>query len=195
MRNELDGLALFREAADRLQIHLSVLVAETTLWASPDTYQYLRDQNGTGAYFPSTRRAKAGSGERPSQLLNGERLDSNNYANHAAKRAVGLGRGAMGFEVCHVWPLSCYDSRYHSCVANLVLMPRPLASLSDHDSEIASALQFRSYELYLWHPEEVAVPRRPAFYPSNWRSPEPFTAEIRLAIDRRRASISAAADP
>jgi hypothetical protein len=189
MRNELDGLSLFREAAKRLQIHLSVLVAETTLWPSPETYLYLRNQNGTGAYFPGTRRARTGSGEHPSQLLNGERLDSNNYANHAAKRAVGLGRGATGFEVCHVWPLSCYDARYHSCVANLVLMPRPLASLSDHDSEIPAALQFRSYELYGWCPVEAEVPCRPAFYPSNWRPPELFTDEIRLAIDRRRASL------
>ena len=187
MNNLLDGLALFREATSKLGIHLSVLVAETAIWTHPDVYQYLFAQNGTGSYFPGTRRAKAGAVERPSQQLNGERLDSNNYANHAAKRAMGLGRGAKGFEVCHIWPLSCYDARYHSCVANLVLLPRPLAGLTDHDEEIVAALQFRSYELYGWYPSDLPMPSRPSFYPTNWRPPQAFSPEIKIAIDRRRA--------
>ena len=186
---------MFRDATRKLGIHLSTLVAETGVWAHPDAFHYLLAQNGTGSYFPGTRRARAGAGERPSQQLNGERLDSNTYANHAGKRAVGLGRGAKGFEVCHVWPLSCYDSRYHSCIANLVLLPRPLAGLTDHDEEIACVLQYRSYELYGWHPAEAPRPVRPSFYPTNWRKPEGFTAEIKRAIDRRRASIDEAPEP
>ncbi len=102
VNTHLDALALLRQATEKHHMHLSVLVAETCLWAHPDVYKRLVAENGTGCYFPGTRRARAGAGERPSQVLNGERLDNNTYANHAAKRAVGFGRGAVGFEVCHV---------------------------------------------------------------------------------------------
>ena len=194
MHNHLDGTELFRTASRELGVHLSPLIAATTVWAHPAVFRYLLAENGLGVYFPSTRRAKLGVGERPGQLLGGVRLDSNNYANHAAKRAMGLGRGAVGFEACHIWPMSCYDTRHHTCVANLVLVPRPLAGLTDHDPEIAAALQFRAYELYGWHPPESPVPRKPEFYPSNWREPEPFTPAIRRAIERRRAPTGALVD-
>lgn len=190
MHSHLDALDLLRSASNKHGIHLSVLVAETGVWASPQVFEYLAAENGTGCYFPNTRRYRAGAGEKPSQVLDGVRLDNNSYANHAAKRATGLGRGAEGFEVCHVWPRSCYDARYHTCVANLVLLPRPLAGLTDHDPEITAALAFRSYELYGWWPAESPQPTRPDFYPVDWRAPEPFTEPILRALERRRADTS-----
>jgi hypothetical protein len=189
VHSHLDALELLRTSTRRHGIHLSVLVADTAIWANPEVFRQLREENGTGSYFPNTRRARAGAGEKPSQVLNGERLDSNAYANHAAKRAMGLGRGATGFEVCHVWPRSCYDARYHTCVANLVLLPRPLAGLTDHDAEIGAALRYRSFELYGWHPVDAPQPERPEFYPEVWRAPEPFRPEIAVALARRRADI------
>jgi hypothetical protein len=189
MHSDLDALSLLRQATTKHGIHLSVLVAETALWAPPEVFRRLKVENGSGCYFPNTRRAKAGAGEKPSQVLNGERLDSNAYANHAAKRAVGLGRGAIGFEVCHIWSRSCYDARYHTCVANLVLLPRQLAGLTDHDAEIGAALRFRAFELYGWYPAEEPAPAKPEFYPTEWRDPEPFTPAIALALARRRAEI------
>ncbi|HWQ55093.1 MAG TPA: hypothetical protein VN442_15505 [Bryobacteraceae bacterium] len=47
--------------------------------------------------------------------------------------------GYKGFQncaVCHIWPNSCYDERYHTCVANLVLLPSALASLTDFDPQV-----------------------------------------------------------
>lgn len=41
MRTHLDALTLFRQAAEKYQIHISVLVAETGLWAHPDVYRQL----------------------------------------------------------------------------------------------------------------------------------------------------------
>lgn len=190
MPTPLDAAVLLREATRRHGIHLSVLVADTGLWASPDVHRYLLAENGTGAFFPNTRRYRAGIGERRAEVRDGVRLDDNSYANHALKQALGLGRGgAVGFEVCHVWPKSCYDARYHTAVANLVLLPRPLAGLSDHDEEVGAALRYRSYELYGWHPAEEPPPTRPAFYPDAWRAPEPFTPGVRRALAARRAPI------
>jgi hypothetical protein len=186
---QFDALAMLREASERHGIHLSVLVAETALWTSPELHRRLLAENGTGAVFPGVRRYRAGKGERRSEIRDGERLDDNTYANHGFKQSLGLARGdAVGFEVCHIWPQSCYDSRYHTVVANLVLLPRPLAGLTDHDPEIQGALQFRSFELYKWYPADSQRPTRPAFYPSAWRDPQPFTTAIAQWLGRRKMS-------
>jgi hypothetical protein len=182
-----DGINLFQEAAQRHSIRLSVLVAETGLWANPEAHQRLMKENGTGAFFPGRRRYRKGAGEVRGQTCGDDRLDDNTYANHAIKRAVGIRREDITeFEACHIWPQSCYDARYHTVLANLVLLPSPLAGLSDHDPEIQAALQFRSYELYGWHPKECAPPLHPDFYPVSWAEPMPFTAVVERAIRKRK---------
>jgi len=173
LSKKYDASEMLLEAAKRHQIHLSVLVAETGLWAHPDVHARLLRDTGCAAMFPKSRR-KRGRGETRGQILDdGIRLDDNTAANRAIKRALGLHRLAVvGFEACHIWPLTCYDPRFHTAIANLVLLPRALAGLSDHDLEIQASLQYRAYELYGWYPEGAAVPQRPAFYPSHWRAPE-----------------------
>jgi hypothetical protein len=185
-----DGIAMLRKAAVRHGIHLSILVAETSLWANPEVHRRLIQENGVGAYFANVRRYRAGAGERKGQVLGSERLDDNSYANHAIKQATGIGRAAIReYETCHIWPQSCYDSRCHTVIANLVLLPRPLAGLSDHDPEVQAALQFRAFELFGWHPPDQSAPTRPGFYPSTWPEPMPFTRTVARALANRRFSI------
>jgi len=145
------------------------------------------NNTGSAAIFPNVRRARIGQGEQRGKIVDGVRLDDNSYANVAIKRALGLGKSADGFEACHIWPLTCYDERYHTAVANIVLLPRALAGLSDHDIEIQRALQYRAYELYKWWPMEMPQPVKPTFYPSEWREPQPFPLKVRT---RRTISIS-----
>lgn len=174
------------EAANRHQIHLSVLVAETGLWVHPDVHARIVRETGKPAMFPHVRRARIGQGEKRGQVIDGIRLDDNSYANVALKRALGLHRLQLeGFEVCHIWPRTCYDQRFHTAIANMVLLPRSLAALSDHDLEIQASLQYRAYELYGWYPEGADVPVQPAFYPTNWREPEP----LRSGVTRRSREI------
>jgi hypothetical protein len=183
-----DAAAMLRAACARHEIHLSVLVAETGLWASPEVHRRLTAENGTGTFFPNMRRYRAGQGEQRGGRVGEVRLDDNSYANHAIKRAVGIARERLvGFEACHIWPLSCYDERYHTAVANLVLLPRALAGLSDHDEEIRAALQFRAFELYGWYPSDASAPVRPTFYPTEWRAPEPFSSAVERALAGRRS--------
>ncbi len=172
MNPHLDASALLLDAVQRHKIHLSLLVADTGLWVNPNFHTRLLRDTGSVAVFPHVRRARIGQGEKRSQVVNGIRFDDNTYANVAIKRAAGLGKSAIGFEACHIWPLTCYDERYHTAVANLVLLPRALAGLSDHDAEIQRALQYRALELYGWWPEEFAKPIKPDFYPPSWRSPQ-----------------------
>jgi len=169
----INGNDLLREATTRLGIQFSSVIAETTLWANPKVHASLLKRTGSAAWFPNTRRYKAGHEERGT-VIDGIRLDDNSYANGAIKKALGCSiRQLTGFETCHIWPLTCYDTRYHTAIANLVLMPSAIASLSDYDPEVQAALQYRSYELYGWHPAEVMPPVRPASYPTNWSEPFP----------------------
>lgn len=161
------------DAAHRHNIHLSVLVAETALWAHPDVHARLLSETGCVAMFPNVRRARASQGELRGQVTDGIRFDDNTYANTALKRGLGIHRLQLeGFEVCHIWPRTCYDERFHTAPANMVLLPRALAALSDHDREIQAALQYRAYELYNWYPAGSDMPVRPEFYPNKWREPE-----------------------
>jgi len=165
---------LLLESLSRHAIHLSLLVADTGLWVNPAVHERQVRETGGAAMSPNVRRARLGKGESRGQVIDGIRLDDNTYANSALKRALGLGnQQAQGFEVCHIWPRTCYDERYHTAVANLVLLPRALAGLSDHDDEIQRALQYRAFELYGWWPQGQPRPVRPDFYPSVWRDPEP----------------------
>src|SRR5262245_57225781 len=107
-----DGISILQKATKRHRIKLCVLVEETSLWASPEVHRRLLAYNSTGAWFPNMRRYRRGAGEQRREVRGGEILDDNTYANHAIKRAVGLNRrDIVGFDACHIWPQSCYDSR------------------------------------------------------------------------------------
>jgi hypothetical protein len=168
-----DALEMVKDACVRLEINLISLIAETALWAHPETHHRQLRKHGSAAVYPGIRRLRPGQGEKRG-VVNGAGLDDNSYANNAIKRSLGLPRTKIvGYECCHVWADSCYDTRYHTAIANLVLIPRALASLADHDPGVMRALKYRAYELYDWHPDEQPIPEKPAAYTHNWRQPEP----------------------
>lgn len=143
------------------------------------------DPNGP-AYFPTRRRYRAGQGETRGQKLGDVLLDDNSYANLAIKYAVGVPRSELvGFEACHIWPLTCYDERCHTVIANLVLLPRTLAGLTDHMPAVQAALQFRAWDLYGWRPMDKPQPTRPSSYPAEWRAPMPFNGRAAAALAKR----------
>ena len=183
-----DAASILERASAKHGVDLCVLVAETGLWASPEVAQRLLAETGVPRFFPRMRRLRANQDERRGEVLNGIRLDDNTYANHAIKQVLGVGRdGARDVEVCHIWPGSCYDDKCHTAIPNLVLLPRSLASLSDHNPRIQASLQYHSFELYRRYPASVGKPARPLGYPDCWLPPFPFTERIARAIRNRRA--------
>jgi hypothetical protein len=86
--HEMNADVLLLEAMEKHNIHLSLLVAEVALWADPEVHRTLLAENSTGCFFPFTRRLK--KGERIG-VVDGIRLDTNTYANHAIKQAIGAG--------------------------------------------------------------------------------------------------------
>jgi hypothetical protein len=168
-----DAAEMINTACIKHRVDLTTLVAETALWAHPETHFRQMREHNTPAVYPGIRRLRLGQGEKRG-ITNKVGLDDNTYANGLIKRSLGLNRSeVVGFECCHVWPNSCYDTRYHTVIANLVLLPAALASLTDYHSEVQTALQYRAFELYGWHPNEKPTPVKPARYPVNWREPQP----------------------
>jgi len=175
-----------REALRRHDVHLSVIIAEVGLWASPEVHHRLVQENGTGAWFPAVRRHRPGKGEKRGDVVDGVTLDDNTWANKALKLALGFPpRSFKGWQVCHVWPGTAYDVRYHTAIANLVLIPRAIASLTDYDPEIVLALKHRSWKLYGWLPEGEQPPPQPTTWPERWRAPAPFTEAVEKALQER----------
>lgn len=185
--DQLDGHLILEEAISQLGIDLLALVALASVFASPDVFQQLRSENGLGVWYPNVRRYKRG--ERKGDMVGNVRLDDNTYGNYAIDGAVG--RATPGLEASHVWPLTTYDERYHTCIANIVLLPASIAGLSDKHPGVIAALKYRSFELFDWYPVDIAgvsqqKPERPDCYPAVWRKPEPMTPAIAEAIRRRK---------
>ena len=162
---KINGAVVLEEVADQLNIDLPKLVAGCAFWSPVDA-------GATKAVHPHIRRAR--SGEKPKTVTpEGIRLDDNTSANKVLKdRLSHLGK-FEGFAVCHIWPQTCYQERYHTMPANLVLLPRDLAGLTDHNRAVEQCLQYRAWKLYGWYPEDKAEPEKPANYPDNWREPVP----------------------
>jgi hypothetical protein len=176
----LNGDDMLLNATAELGIDLPRLIAKCAVWVNPAVFNACRRQHVHAAWFPDSRRSRKGEPKRGK--ANGVRFDDNTLANLAIKVAVfGSRRRCRLMHVCHVWPETCYDERYHTSLANLVLLPAPLAGLSDHHKAVAACLQYRSYELFNWYPEGLSAPVKPVGYPSasDWASARPIPQNVR----------------
>lgn len=169
---KFDADRMLEEALEKHGNILGILVAETAIWASPDVHHRLIEQTGNAAKYPHIRRAR-GKGEKRGQTVDGIRLDDNTYANNTIKWAIGGRMHIEGYEACHIWEGTCYSEKYHTVIANLVLLPRALAGITDHHAPTKRMLQYRAYELYGWYPDGKDQPAMPEPYVSCWREPEP----------------------
>lgn len=168
MENFNGDMRLNRVCSD-LKIDLGKLIAATGIWAHPEVYDELKDSGG--CWYPDVRRGKRGE-KRGKTGNNGIRIDDNIYANYAIKMAAGIPpkNEIINFQAHH----KTTDPRYHTNIANLVLLPKALASLSDNNKKISLILKFRAFELYHWYPEDEKRPVRPKDYPTKWKEPNPF---------------------
>lgn len=161
MKEILDGDAIQNsEAFKQLSKPLIDLVARTAIWVKPANVT-------ENPVYPDKRRGKP---EDKGKVIDGIKIDDNTYANKALKRAISKNIDFINYHTCHIWPGTTYDERYHTQLANLVLIPKVLANLSDYCPLIIDILKYRSWELYKWHPKEENDPKRPEYYPEEWRN-------------------------
>lgn len=110
---------------------------------------------------------------------NGEYIsDDNTYINQTFKKLCGGGRRKYtNFITCHIYGGLSRNPRVFSAVANIVLLPKALAGLSDNCDEVINLLQHRAYELYRWYPKDegFSIPKYDdKFARLSWASPEDF---------------------
>lgn len=121
-------------------------------------------------------------------LSNNVKADDNTYANQYIKKAVlasfkdrfgGLGTSLYDcfrdYEACHIWDLPD-DRRYYASIANLVLLPRSIAGLSDHNNDVKALLKYEAFQRFKFVPEGEQVPKiAPSFYKQiKWRFDKDF---------------------
>ena len=147
---------------------LAELIAKTAIFATAEDFEEDKRQ----AKHPHIRRKHA---HEKRGWKGDEYLDDNTYPN-AQMKAMGAKRynlAPRSYTTCHIWEQTCYDTRCHTCIANLVLLPSAIASLSDFDKQIQDILKFRAWELFKWSPSGKPVPR-PDDYPRGWAYPQAF---------------------
>ena len=177
------------------------LIAQTAIFCPEHIYEDVKNGkcgskdnqpkgNAFGSWFNCKyRRAKNGE-QRREETTNGIILDDNTMANQAIKKAVlkGLEKYGIhktnikifkGFEACHIWEKTCYDERYHTSVANLVLIPREIAGLTDHCDAVKELLKYESFKRFGFLPNvdnngviiQMQQPVQPNIYNSlTWRT-------------------------
>ena len=111
--------------------------------------------------------------------------DDNTIANQAIKKAIIESYRRKGiesviddislfkdYEACHVWDRPT-DRRYYASIANLILLPRALAQLTDHCDEVKELLRYEVFRRFGFKPDEEAqAPKQPAKYARyKWRTP------------------------
>lgn len=163
------------------------LIAQTAIFCPKHIYEDVKNGkcgskdnqpkgNAFGSWFNCKyRRAK--NGEQRRETTNDDiTLDDNTMANQAIKKAVlkGLEKYGIhktdikifkGFEACHIWEKTCYDERYHTSVANLVLIPREIAGLTDHCDAVKELLKYESFMRFGFKPDgEIDTPNEPKNY-------------------------------
>ena len=142
--------------------HLPELVARTALWATKKEYDECLKKHSPAKYPKVCRKSSDKKRGKQGDMY----YDDNSYPNAQMKASLKK-RGIIpiGYETCHIWERTCYDPLYHTCYANLVLLPRALASLSDHDETVKAILKWYAYEKFdHFIPNECVMPDKPEIY-------------------------------
>lgn len=80
-------------------------------------------------------------------------------------------RGArpQGWIIAHIWPVSD-DIEAYTHLANLVMVPESLASLTDKQGPLSAYLRWHSWAVYGWKPNGIEAPIKPDGYvDARWR--------------------------
>lgn len=150
---------------------LQNLVARTAIWAPESAV--LAQKESDLKYV----RMKAGQkrGTQVGKFI----LDDNTLVNQSFKRAIKrhlhFAIPQNEYHVCHIWPTSHDDARYHSDLRNIVLLPSAIHALSDHDISVIDMLRYRAFDLFDgWPPADQEKPKKPKGYDDlPWLNLEP----------------------
>ena len=150
-----------------------VRVAVSYCWLpNPEVVRELKE-----AVFPVVRDTKR-RGEDEFVEKYGKRVlyDDNTTPRWAFLWAHGFLRTSLppgGWTLAHVWAKS-KDPDAYTHLANLVMMPECLASLSDKEGPLVKVLRFHAQLKYCWRPNHESVVEKPVCFDNlEWRYLDP----------------------
>ena len=151
-------------------IDFSKLIVQTSFWVSKEIFDFITKNNklnAPGVFYPYAIR-KLGAeiqNETPhwKETDTGRSFIDLNFKpqNALAYSLVGKSFQAAfsGYTCCHIYGGTRYthDWKAFTCVANLVLIPKPLQSLTDHDKNVVDCLKQISFHRYNWKPDNYDI--------------------------------------
>lgn len=167
------------------EVQLAQLVADTAIFATLETVKAVkaghigRKENiGKGNPYASWDcMTSIRDSKNRGMIINNLYCDDNTRANQAIKRAVldGLkwGKNAQlsyfkGFEACHIY--DCVKNpNYYTSIMNLVLVPRALAALTDHNDYVKKVLKYHVYLLFGFYVGSTPPAAPKGYQNINWR--------------------------
>ena len=140
------------------------LIERTARWVDPETYNLLPvwyPEHARRALFYKANWTEPQLNTNRSTGVTVHKSEGNVHANKALTLALGLKAGGRkGWSCCHIWGVddpTCQetnvvvqDSRFFSCVANMVLLPTPLKAFTDIMPSVKAMLRICSRNLYGW---------------------------------------------
>lgn len=172
-------------------IELVRIAARHCLMPHPDTVGCWN-----GAVFPSVRdqKARITAGEHEGRPI---MRDDNVTARWALLWSHGISatHHPKGWTFAHVWG-AVKDPDAYTHLANLVMMPEYLASLSDKNGPLARYLQHHAWRRYGWRPTGFDEPAEPeAFDSIAWQylpacsDPCGFVRQRLMGLNNQRATL------
>ena len=172
-----------------LELEFCKLIAKHALFCTREIASAVRNgtigcrghkESETYSWFDCKYKRRKKGDCKKGQDVGGVTLDDNTKANLAIKGAVKeslpLPRSIKftDYEACHIWDGTCYDENYHTSVFNLVLVPRPIAGLTDYSVAVKKMLQYESACRFGVFPKKNDPPEKPQNYDkiTIWRQQE-----------------------
>ena len=176
--NALDLEELLKHDLSRKKLESILdLVAQASWWVNPIVYQSIQ------VVYPKTRR-KRGK-EKRGQIIDGIRLWNNEPAQKAIWLALDKKKEQIyNSHVCHIYKNSVPDPTHFTNLANMIILPKCLASLSEWEP-ITKILKYHSYKTYGYTGPENNIPSVPPYYPDSWGYvSNPNQEDIKRIIDK-----------
>lgn len=209
MKRDLpDGLDALRNELSLAEIVR--LIERTARWVAPETFRRLPvwyPEHSRRSLFYKANWAEPQLNRNRQSGVTIHKHEGNRYANKALTQALGLrSKERPNWSCCHIWGIDdaayastnviVQDSRFYSCVANMLLLPTPLKAFTDAMPEVKMMLRACAFHLYGWrcdHDQLAQLDLNAATaddaYPQSWPRkagdpPPPGTVAMTDAIAR-----------
>jgi hypothetical protein len=176
----------------KYSIDFSKLIIQTSFWVCREVFDYITKNNklnAPGVFYPYAIRKQGAEIQNESphwkETQIGRRFIDYNHKPQNALAYSLIGKSFQAaisdYTCCHIYGGNQYthDWMAFTCVANLVLIPRPLQSLTDYDDDVVNCLKQITFLRYGWKPDnqEIKIDDRV-------RELIPLVREIKMPIEQ-----------